>query len=147
MPTPANISIEGSAQGDITQGAFTDASAGNIWQEGQEDEILVQAIDHRVTIPRELQIDVSARLTSTFPVYSYRSYPTSVEVHQKYGPSYSKEIDRIAKFDDTTNDVVISNGKAKITLKPSGEIIISGSKIIQIADDGLIVSAAYIDLN
>ena len=55
MPTPAYISIEGSTQGNITQGAFTEASVGNIWQEGHENEILVQAIDHRVTIPRDPQ--------------------------------------------------------------------------------------------
>ena len=55
MPTPAYISIEGATQGNITQGAFTEASVGNIWQEGHENEILVQAIEHRVTIPRDPQ--------------------------------------------------------------------------------------------
>ena len=55
MPTPAYISIEGATQGPITQGAFTEDSVGNIWQEGHEDQIMVQAIDHVVTIPRDPQ--------------------------------------------------------------------------------------------
>ncbi|KZK78898.1 Major exported protein [Pseudovibrio sp. Ad46] len=42
MPTPAYITIEGSTQGPITQGAFTEDSVGNVWQEGHEDEIMVQ---------------------------------------------------------------------------------------------------------
>lgn len=55
MPTPAYITIEGATQGPITQGAFTEDSVGNIWQEGHEDQIMVQAIDHVVTIPRDPQ--------------------------------------------------------------------------------------------
>ncbi len=55
MPTPAYMSIEGSSQGPITQGAFTEESVGNIWQEGHEDEILVQAFRHEVQIPRDPQ--------------------------------------------------------------------------------------------
>lgn len=55
MPTPAYISIEGATQGPITQGASTEDSIGNIWQEGHEDEILVQAIDHNILIPRDPQ--------------------------------------------------------------------------------------------
>ena len=55
MPTPAYIKIEGATQGPITEGAATEDSIGNIWQEGHEDEILVQAIDHVVTIPRDPQ--------------------------------------------------------------------------------------------
>lgn len=55
MPTPAYISIQGSTQGNITQGASSETSIGNTWQEGHEDEILVQAIDHIVTIPRDPQ--------------------------------------------------------------------------------------------
>ena len=55
MPTPAYISIEGATQGPITQGAFTEESVGNIWQEGHEDEVMVQAIDHVVTVPRDPQ--------------------------------------------------------------------------------------------
>ena len=55
MPTPAYMTIEGATQGPITQGAFTEDSVGNVWQEGHEDEILVQQIDHQVVIPRDPQ--------------------------------------------------------------------------------------------
>ena len=55
MPTPAYIKIDGSTQGPITQGAFSEDSVGNIWQEGHEDEILVQEVKHLVTIPRDPQ--------------------------------------------------------------------------------------------
>lgn len=55
MPTPAFMSIEGSNQGNITAGTFTEDSVGNIYVEGHEDEILVQAFDHSVIIPRDPQ--------------------------------------------------------------------------------------------
>ncbi len=53
MPTPAYMTIEGNSQGNITQDAFTEDSVGNIWQEGHENEILVQAFKHNVMIPRD----------------------------------------------------------------------------------------------
>lgn len=40
MPTPAFISIEGSNQGKITAGAFTEDSVGNVYVEGHEDQIM-----------------------------------------------------------------------------------------------------------
>ena len=55
MPTPAYISIEGSTQGNITQGAFTADSVGNVFVEGHEDEILVQEVNHNVTVPTDPQ--------------------------------------------------------------------------------------------
>lgn len=55
MPTPAYMTIEGTSQGNITQAAFTEDSVGNIWQEGHEDEVLVQAFKHNVMIPRDPQ--------------------------------------------------------------------------------------------
>jgi type VI secretion system secreted protein Hcp len=55
MPTPAYIKIEGTTQGNITAGAFTEESVGGIWQEGHEDEVLVQAFKHNVTQPRDPQ--------------------------------------------------------------------------------------------
>ena len=42
MPTPAYLSLEGTKQGLITAGTFTEDSVGNIFQEGHEDQILVQ---------------------------------------------------------------------------------------------------------
>ncbi len=55
MPTPAYLSIEGARQGNITQGTFTQESVGNVYQEGHENEILVEAFNHTVTIPRDPQ--------------------------------------------------------------------------------------------
>ena len=55
MPTPAYIKIEGQTQGNITAGAFTPKSVGNVYQEGHEDEILVQEIKHQVTVPADPQ--------------------------------------------------------------------------------------------
>jgi type VI secretion system secreted protein Hcp len=55
MPTPAYLTVEGTNQGLITQGTFTEESVGNVYQEGHEDEILVEAFSHEVTIPRDPQ--------------------------------------------------------------------------------------------
>lgn len=55
MPTPAYLTIEGEKQGLITAGTFTADSVGNIYQEGHEDQILVQGFLHQVTIPRDPQ--------------------------------------------------------------------------------------------
>ena len=55
MPTPAYVSIEGTTQGLITAGNFTADSVGNVYQEGHEDEAIVQAFQHEVIIPRDPQ--------------------------------------------------------------------------------------------
>ncbi|MCU1722044.1 MULTISPECIES: Hcp family type VI secretion system effector [unclassified Pseudomonas] len=55
MPTPAFISIQGKTQGHITQGAFTADSVGNVYQEGHEDQILVQEIEHLINTPTDPQ--------------------------------------------------------------------------------------------
>ncbi len=55
MPTPAYMTIEGELQGLITSGTFTEESVGNVYQEGHEDQILVEAYDHNVTLPRDPQ--------------------------------------------------------------------------------------------
>lgn len=55
MPTPCYISIEGKTQGNITAGAFTAESVGNIYVQGHEDEMLVQAFSHVVTVPTDPQ--------------------------------------------------------------------------------------------
>ena len=55
MPTPAFISIKGKTQGHITKSAFTADSVGNIYQEGHEDQILVQEIEHQVYTPTDPQ--------------------------------------------------------------------------------------------
>lgn len=55
MPTPCYIAIEGQTQGNITAGAFTADSVGNIFVEGHEDEMLVQEFSHEVTVPTDPQ--------------------------------------------------------------------------------------------
>lgn len=55
MPTPIYISIEGRLQGNITEGAFTAESVGNIFVEGHEDQILVQEVKHRISVPNDPQ--------------------------------------------------------------------------------------------
>jgi len=55
MPTPAYMTIEGETQGNITSGTFTADSVGNIWQEAHQDEILVEAFNHNVTVPTDPQ--------------------------------------------------------------------------------------------
>lgn len=55
MPTPAYMSVEGVNQGLITAGAFTAESVGNIWQEEHQDEVLVNAFQHSIIVPRDPQ--------------------------------------------------------------------------------------------
>jgi type VI secretion system secreted protein Hcp len=55
MPTPAYINIRGMTQGDITKQAFTADSVGNVFVEGHEDEILVQKIEHQISVPTDPQ--------------------------------------------------------------------------------------------
>ena len=55
MPTPAYMSITGERQGLITANNFTEPSVGNIYQEGHEDETLIQAFTHKILLPRDPQ--------------------------------------------------------------------------------------------
>ncbi len=55
MPTPAYMTIEGELQGLLTAGTFTEESVGNVYQEGHEDQILVEAFNHNITLPRDPQ--------------------------------------------------------------------------------------------
>ncbi len=52
MDNPVYMSIEGSTQGNITEGATTPESVGNIYQNGHEDEAIVKAFTHNINIPR-----------------------------------------------------------------------------------------------
>jgi type VI secretion system secreted protein Hcp len=55
MAMPAYMTIKGTTMGNITEGAFTVESVGNIYQEGHENEIMIQAFSHEVIIPRDPQ--------------------------------------------------------------------------------------------
>lgn len=61
MPTPCYISIQGKTQGNITAGAFTSDSVGNIYVQGHEDEMLVQEFNHIVTVPTGSAIRTTLR--------------------------------------------------------------------------------------
>ncbi|AOZ13586.1 MULTISPECIES: Hcp family type VI secretion system effector [Pseudomonas] len=55
MATPAYMSVTGEKQGLITNEAFTADSVGNSYQEGHENQVMVQAFSHQVIIPRDPQ--------------------------------------------------------------------------------------------
>ncbi len=63
MPTPCYISITGQTQGNITAGAFTADSVGNIYVQGHEDEMLVQEFLHNVILSRPILSPVSLRVS------------------------------------------------------------------------------------
>lgn len=51
MPLPAYMTIKGSVQGLISQGALGKQSVGTAQQTEHEDEILVQKFDHSIFVP------------------------------------------------------------------------------------------------
>lgn len=53
--------IEGSAQGLITEGAFTPESVGNKYQDGHEDSILIESFNYGSSVPT----DTNGRITGT----------------------------------------------------------------------------------
>ena len=55
MPTPAFMSVTGAKQGNISANAGTEASIGLKAVKGHEDQILVQAIQHDLNVPRDPQ--------------------------------------------------------------------------------------------
>jgi len=55
MATPAYMSITGKNMGNITADTFTRDSVGNSYQEGHEDEFMVQAFSHEISRPRDPQ--------------------------------------------------------------------------------------------
>jgi len=55
MNNPVFMSVEGSTQGLITEGAFTPESVGNSYQNGHENETMVKAYTHEINIPRDAQ--------------------------------------------------------------------------------------------
>ena len=55
MPIPAYMTVEGVTQGMITEGALSEESVGNLYQEGQDEAFMVQAFEHSIMIPRDSQ--------------------------------------------------------------------------------------------
>ncbi|GFM51301.1 Hcp family type VI secretion system effector [Pseudomonas capsici] len=60
MATPVYMSIKGSRQGLITEKASTFESIGNIYKKEHENQIMVQAVSHVVTVPCDLQLSQPA---------------------------------------------------------------------------------------
>jgi len=55
MPIPAYMKVEGVSQGVISEGALSEDSVANLFQEGHDEEFMVQAFEHRIEIPRDAQ--------------------------------------------------------------------------------------------
>ncbi|RMU70140.1 putative type VI secretion system effector, Hcp1 family [Pseudomonas syringae pv. apii] len=55
MPTPAYMTVIDANQKILTAGAFTADSVGNVYQEGHEDEALIQAFSHNIITPCDPQ--------------------------------------------------------------------------------------------
>lgn len=55
MSQPSYVKVSGATQGEISKGAFTADSVGNIYQEGHEDELFCQSVSYEVSIPRDPQ--------------------------------------------------------------------------------------------
>ena len=68
MPIPCYLSSEGKTQGNITPGAFTSDAIGNIYVEGHEDETLVQAFRHVVTVPNDLRPASACTIRKAVPL-------------------------------------------------------------------------------
>lgn len=74
MATPAYMSIVSATNGLLTDAAFTEDSVGNTYQKGHENEVMVQAFEHEVTIatdpqngtPSSDRIHKPARITKVF---------------------------------------------------------------------------------
>jgi len=54
MPIPAYMSVEGVTQGMITEGALSEDSVGSTFQEGHDEQFMVQAFEHNIIIPRDV---------------------------------------------------------------------------------------------
>ncbi|MCE5990049.1 Hcp family type VI secretion system effector [Pseudomonas sp. 5FOS] len=55
MASPAYLKINGKVQGNISEGASTSESIGNIYQSEFADEIMVQKIEHEINTPIDPQ--------------------------------------------------------------------------------------------
>ncbi len=53
MNNPIFMSVQGSRQGLITEGAYTKESVGNSYQAGHEKESVIKGYTHNITIPRD----------------------------------------------------------------------------------------------
>lgn len=52
MPSPVFMTLYGEQQGLISAGAYSEASVGTGYQQGREDQIMVQALSHGILVPK-----------------------------------------------------------------------------------------------
>jgi len=79
MPTPCYLSVEGITQGNITAGAFTGESVGNVYVEGHEDEMLVQSVDHSLVVPTDRQSGQPSGQREHYPLSAKQSYSVTLQ--------------------------------------------------------------------
>jgi len=80
------MTIEGSTQGLITEGAFTAESVGNRYQEGHEDSILLETYNYGSSIPTDENGRISGvRIHDSLSIVKYfdRSSPLLFEALNK----------------------------------------------------------------
>jgi len=68
MSLLAYCKIEGEQQGAITEGALTEASVGQGWQEGHEDEVLLLSFSQEVTVARDAYAGGAAGARNNKPI-------------------------------------------------------------------------------
>lgn len=54
---------------------------------------------------------------------------------------------RMVRIDDATGTLTIVNGRSRIVLRADGEVRVEGRTLVQTAEGGIALSAAFIDLN
>lgn len=55
MPIPAYMTITGESQGNISEGALSEESVGTLSQQDHENEIMIEAMEHEIYLPRDRQ--------------------------------------------------------------------------------------------
>lgn len=148
MPKRACLALQEEPESHRTPGTFIEGPASSVGQEGMGDDAFFRSVVHIPQIEYRTQLDrsISAfdEVKSEIKQSNFDLYGNvlSDHIHQKHDP-----ISRMLFFDPITGDLTIKNGKASIILKQNGDLILSGISVKQIADKGLHLSAAYIDLN
>jgi len=54
---------------------------------------------------------------------------------------------RCIHIDSVTGDLILTKGRSRLTLRQNGEIRIQGRSVVQVADENITFSSAYIELN
>ncbi|WP_417879841.1 type VI secretion system tube protein TssD [Vibrio sp.] len=122
MPTPCYLSIKGATQGNITAGACTADSIGDSYVEGHEDEMLVQDVDHTVTIPTDPQSgseQVYVHAQKDFKSETLNDYITDVNHDQHL----TVESDQFTQFKNNHNLTVEGESTTYVKGDLSREVV------------------------